>query len=132
MLVSFLVFFFFKQKTAYELRISDWSSDVCSSDLLLRGRDGDGGRVLLAWDGAGNGHRDHRGRRQSVLLSKSSAADPPLTGRSFADNKEIRYANYHSLSEHIGRRRLAGQDQERRRGAVPGPCRRAKGNESVA
>src|SRR3546814_7822216 len=31
----FFVFFFFKQKTAYEMRISDWSSDVCSSDLLL-------------------------------------------------------------------------------------------------
>src|SRR3546814_7572974 len=30
--VGFL-FFFFKQKTAYEMRISDWSSDVCSSDL---------------------------------------------------------------------------------------------------
>src|SRR3546814_7863751 len=30
----FLYFFFFKQKTAYEMRISDWSSDVCSSDLL--------------------------------------------------------------------------------------------------
>src|SRR3546814_495171 len=30
---SFLFFFFFKQKTAYEMRISDWSSDVCSSDL---------------------------------------------------------------------------------------------------
>src|SRR3546814_8728991 len=29
-----LVFFFFKQKTAYEMRISDWSSDVCSSDLF--------------------------------------------------------------------------------------------------
>src|SRR3546814_7995951 len=28
-----IVFFFFKQKTAYEMRISDWSSDVCSSDL---------------------------------------------------------------------------------------------------
>src|SRR3546814_10542254 len=28
-----LLFFFFKQKTAYEMRISDWSSDVCSSDL---------------------------------------------------------------------------------------------------
>src|SRR3546814_4092681 len=27
------MFFFFKQKTAYEMRISDWSSDVCSSDL---------------------------------------------------------------------------------------------------
>src|SRR3546814_14580988 len=31
----FLCFFFFKQKAAYEMRISDWSSDVCSSDLLL-------------------------------------------------------------------------------------------------
>src|SRR3546814_10264748 len=30
------VMFFFKQKTAYEMRISDWSSDVCSSDLWLR------------------------------------------------------------------------------------------------
>src|SRR3546814_17602527 len=29
------IFFFFKQKTAYEMRISDWSSDVCSSDLNL-------------------------------------------------------------------------------------------------
>src|SRR3546814_8608856 len=33
MLYSCVVFFFFKQKTAYEMRISDWSSDVCSSDL---------------------------------------------------------------------------------------------------
>src|SRR3546814_5268896 len=31
-----LLFFFFKQKTAYEVRISDWSSDVCSSDLDAR------------------------------------------------------------------------------------------------
>src|SRR3546814_1692334 len=30
-----IVFFFFKQKTAYEMRISDWSSDVCSSDLSV-------------------------------------------------------------------------------------------------
>src|SRR3546814_2074061 len=29
-----IFFFFFKQKTAYEMRISDWSSDVCSSDLM--------------------------------------------------------------------------------------------------
>src|SRR3546814_13666591 len=29
------MFFFFKQKTAYEMRISDWSSDVCSSDLFI-------------------------------------------------------------------------------------------------
>src|SRR3546814_4669902 len=35
MIMSLVVFFFFfKQKTAYEMRISDWSSDVCSSDLI--------------------------------------------------------------------------------------------------
>src|SRR3546814_4262369 len=33
-IVLFCLFFFFKQKTAYEMRISDWSSDVCSSDLV--------------------------------------------------------------------------------------------------
>src|SRR3546814_8718875 len=32
------MFFFFKQKTAYEMRISDWSSDVCSSDLIMMKR----------------------------------------------------------------------------------------------
>src|SRR3546814_8911976 len=31
--IVMIIFFFFKQKTAYEMRISDWSSDVCSSDL---------------------------------------------------------------------------------------------------
>src|SRR3546814_13354487 len=31
-----MFFFFFKQKTAYEMRISDWSSDVCSSDLRVK------------------------------------------------------------------------------------------------
>src|SRR3546814_5458274 len=36
--VKFCVIFFFKQKTAYEMRISDWSSDVCSSDLKTRQR----------------------------------------------------------------------------------------------
>src|SRR3546814_10604300 len=34
MQLSVLLFFFFKQKTAYDMRISDWSSDVCSSDLV--------------------------------------------------------------------------------------------------
>src|SRR3546814_7083755 len=35
---SYVYVFFFKQKTAYELRISDWSSDVCSSDLVSSSR----------------------------------------------------------------------------------------------
>src|SRR3546814_4663421 len=55
------IFFFFRQKTAYEMRISDWSSDVCSSDLLpaqrkrqLRGRAGPGeGRVDVGDEAVG-------------------------------------------------------------------------------
>src|SRR3546814_4236186 len=35
LIVYSIFFFFFKQKTAYEMRISDWSSDVCSSDLTV-------------------------------------------------------------------------------------------------
>src|SRR3546814_3107972 len=43
-------FFFFKQKTAYEMRISDWSSDVCSSDLTAdnRARRARSGRAATA------------------------------------------------------------------------------------
>src|SRR3546814_2203898 len=57
-----MMFFFFKQKTAYEMRISDWSSDVCSSDLLLEDLNPgqakavahlDGPAVILAGPGAG-------------------------------------------------------------------------------
>src|SRR3546814_2835497 len=46
--MSLSVFFFFKQKTAYEMRISDWSSDVCSSDLVaVDAGDGANGIVKL-------------------------------------------------------------------------------------
>src|SRR3546814_1431592 len=49
-----MLFFFFKQKTAYEMRISDWSSDVCSSDLVDAARPaGDRGA-----DGARHGDAD--------------------------------------------------------------------------
>src|SRR3546814_1646512 len=42
------LFFFFKQKTAYEMRISDWSSDVCSSDLPFEVALGVDARVVSA------------------------------------------------------------------------------------
>src|SRR3546814_8744251 len=48
-----VVFFFFKQKTAYEMRISDWSSDVCSSDLT--------DQVAAVQQGANR--RQHKGAR---------------------------------------------------------------------
>src|SRR3546814_8667818 len=55
-----ILLFFFKQKTAYEMRISDWSSDVCSSDLAATGH-GDV-RAFLEW-------------RLRHALSLSKAAD---------------------------------------------------------
>src|SRR3546814_8896466 len=60
-------FFFFKQQTAYEIRISDLSSDVCSSDLGCRqpDRDDDGGRYLRLAAGARLHHRLH-GRRSRL------------------------------------------------------------------
>src|SRR3546814_4412623 len=46
-MICVLFFFFFKQKTAYEMRISDWSSDVCSSDLAWQLHDDTIGALLL-------------------------------------------------------------------------------------
>src|SRR3546814_4782833 len=66
--VLYVVFFFFKQKTAYEMRISDWSSDVCSSDLAGRQLGVEQGRRQTAGQAqedfevlaAGMQHLDHR------------------------------------------------------------------------
>src|SRR3546814_8024225 len=59
-LVYFLwFFFFFKQKTAYEMRISDWSSDVCSSDL----------RPALADDGKAVARLQHAGRADPEIAA---------------------------------------------------------------
>src|SRR3546814_1912878 len=68
-------FFFFKQKTAYEMRISDWSSDVCSSDLRKRVE-----RDLDAW------FADLRPFERAILLYlkllRGSVPAEPLTARS--------------------------------------------------
>src|SRR3546814_5187960 len=65
-----LFFFFFKQKTAYEMRISDWSSDVCSSDLR-------GGRHLcLGPDGSRNGG-DARHADAELRSGCAGASDEP-------------------------------------------------------
>src|SRR3546814_3599112 len=67
MSVSFVyIFFFFKQKTAYEMRISDWSSDVCSSDLtdgvteaFNHDNEAYGSERLLAMAAPGHGALEH-------------------------------------------------------------------------
>src|SRR3546814_7717484 len=65
------VVFFFKQKTAYEMRISDWSSDVCSSDLAVL-RTGDHvGFLLTARPGAVPAARS--ATAQTVLIALGGA-----------------------------------------------------------
>src|SRR3546814_4805329 len=91
--------FFFKQKTAYEMRISDWSSDVCSSDLgAMAGRQGiaapgrrvaqqgDGqqriGGRLLAPDQQQQRHQHQRAERsESVVSGKSESVRVDSGGR---------------------------------------------------
>src|SRR3546814_2374402 len=70
--------FFFKQKTAYEMRISDWSSDVCSSDLLAR-RAGDADDAAMA----------ARARRDAERVQRGGAvgdADVRMVDWGFADD----------------------------------------------
>src|SRR3546814_5145411 len=62
MLSDHFFVFFFKQKTAYEMRISDWSSDVRSSDLLQR-RDAEEGLGIVV---IGPGGRDFRAQPQPL------------------------------------------------------------------
>src|SRR3546814_12153030 len=57
--MSYCLMFFFKQKTAYDIRISDWSSDVCSSDLsvsLLANANYDPHIALSFWRAYGPAH----------------------------------------------------------------------------
>src|SRR3546814_4976629 len=82
MRVVFICIFFFKQKTAYEVRISDWSSDVCSSDLRrgIRAAAAQGGNAAVRPDALEAGdHRHGAGRhvgehRRAVDLLDTGAA----------------------------------------------------------
>src|SRR3546814_6246817 len=75
-------FFFFKQKAAYEMRISDWSSDVCSSDLQAlddrrladAGLTDQHGVVLRA-------ARQHLDDAADLLVAPDHRVDPTLAGR---------------------------------------------------
>src|SRR3546814_2958906 len=68
-------FFFFKQKTAYEMRISDWSSDVCSSDLNVDARPAVYGRTDLLAD------EQHRRLVAFALADHNRAVDRQFVQR---------------------------------------------------
>src|SRR3546814_7783763 len=79
MFLCVCLFFFFKQKTAYEMRISDWSSDVCSSDLKARQRIARGQRMRAFFA---------RGPRAKLVRQRRVAAPAEQDQRDVEDQRD--------------------------------------------
>src|SRR3546814_13831800 len=109
MMITYLCvfcFFFCKQKTAYEMRISDWSSDVCSSDL----NKGLSHRVRIRIDA--EGYRSKREEslermarrtaekavrfRRNVTLEPMNRAEERRVGKAWVSTCRSRWSPYHS------------------------------------
>src|SRR3546814_6785938 len=91
------VVFFFKQKTAYELRISDWSSDVCSSDLDAKGRHTTTNRQLHLLP-TGGVLIDSPGIREVGLAGDEESVDA-----TFADVEDVATTCYRSEERRVGK-----------------------------
>src|SRR3546814_4657856 len=84
-----MFFFFFKQKTAYEMRISDWSSDVCSSDLTDRfshQRDRAKELTRTAWSAPGF-ERERRSRPAVRATGAGRRTTPPARASGSRDRQ---------------------------------------------
>src|SRR3546814_2067740 len=94
-MINDVIFFFFKQKTAYELRISDCSSDVCSSDLQKLGAERLQLRatrtVMQAGDAAQQGIAGRRPDRTGALPLLEQREYPAIAVRpaQFGDHRQI-------------------------------------------
>src|SRR3546814_10544411 len=92
-----MIFFFFKQKTAYELRISDWSSDVCSSDLHGADR---GRRRARPHPRHGPGARDDHRLHPALLLRSEERRG----GKECVSTCRSRWSPYHEKKKYISTR----------------------------
>src|SRR3546814_11187472 len=104
-------FFFFKQKTAYELRISDWSSDVCSSDLLRAVE------AVVAWRSTRSARRSTASgtpTRRAASAMPASAAGSPSNSASVAarDRKSVVEGESVSVRVDLGGRRIIKKKKE--------------------
>src|SRR3546814_11711338 len=117
------VFFFFKQKTAYEMRISDWSSDVCSSDLVRRPAGGRSSPVLRrsssrlrppSRPAVRYGCRSARSRRERPAASRrrnlrSAFLQLPLDRKSVVEGKGV------AVRVDLGGRRIIKKKTQRKK-----------------
>src|SRR3546814_5818881 len=93
-------FFFFKQKTAYEMRISDWSSDVCSSDLRLCGNHAD---RLADVDDMATG--------QVTAVAQATHAERRFATDRRAHLDRLHAGIFHSLHPGLVEQRIAGNER---------------------
>src|SRR3546814_8893523 len=84
-IVVYCLFFFFKQKTAYEMRISDWSSDVCSSDLRQRTAPRDPSSAIAAI------RKDRLRRAIDLLVTNEAALTAAKIGRASCRERVCQY-----------------------------------------
>src|SRR3546814_9838720 len=96
-------FFVFKQKTAYEMRISDWSSDVCSSDLHGRIIGQDRLKIALSANGdigegcrTGRSRRNHEAGRCTLHISDiDDRSEERRVGKEGVSTCRSRWVQYH-------------------------------------
>src|SRR3546814_7930944 len=92
------MFFFFKQKTAYEMRISDWSSDVCSSDLQTRVA----GNSKIGVEGMATMFLNSNRNKRSIVLDIKSEAGLNAT-REIAAQCDVIVQNFRpGVTERLG------------------------------
>src|SRR3546814_6045244 len=83
----FFGFFFFKQKTAYEMRISDWSSDVCSSDLATPWQ-------RVSTEQQATGRNSEMSMKMRVLFS-TTRSEERRVGKECVSTCRSRWSPYH-------------------------------------
>src|SRR3546814_9304723 len=102
------LFFFFKQKTAYEMRISDWSSDVCSSDLIYEYQWGRARQFMTRLE------RNVRDNPKQIALVEQLAREMDSRGEQLGD--AALSANYNQTVAALSSFYASGRSEERRVG----------------
>src|SRR3546814_1745346 len=114
------VIVFFKQKTAYEMRISDWSSDVCSSDLHIRKGPAGDCRAFFMRAAPRNA-----GGRRSFFFDNQESSDERRYDRQEGDERQ----GGNARRSRCGRKRSRRARARRRAGRIDRPPPRAQSRE---